>query len=471
MEAGSHTAESTASHAIRWKLRELFGVDLRSLALLRIALGVCVLADLGTRAVDLVALYTDRGVLPRDLTLAIQGRSVYLSVHYWASGHPWLQAGLFSFTAICAVSLLVGWRTRLATAACWYLVSSLQVRQPLVYMGGDSILRMLLFWGLFLPLAARFSVDARQGRVSARGDHHLSGATVALLLQVCLIYWATGIQKTGDLWWNGQAVFYALQSELATPVGVGLRDEPALLEFLNYGTLGIELFGPFLAFVPLQTAAFRLGVIALFWTFHIGLAVCMNIGLFPLFAMTAWLPFLPSRFWQRVDHRRSVDAGLSDARSRIVSWVALGILAYVCVHIAERAALVPSVLPEPVLAIGRVLRLQQTWVMFAPNPPSVSARHELRARLADGTHITHPAGGSIRWAVYLGNFTAPPPRDAPLTQSLRRLASYHCLRANTDHDISQPVERIAVISYVRRLWPDGPTIPRQYTLVDEPCFR
>jgi len=206
----------------------LFGVDLRSLALLRVGLGAAVLADVALRAFDLVGLYTDRGVLPRDLLLATEGAGVYLSAHYWASAHPALQAALFVFTAACAVALLVGWRTRVVTFVCWYLVASVQIRQPLAYMGGDAILRLLLFWSVFLPLGARFSVDASHGRTRLRPDQFVSGATVALLLQGCLIYWATGFRKSGSLWWSGQAVFYALHLDSwATPLGVWLRQYPA----------------------------------------------------------------------------------------------------------------------------------------------------------------------------------------------------------------------------------------------------
>ncbi len=131
---------------LRAKLEELFSVDLRSLALLRIGLGVSVLADVTTRAFDLVGLYTDSGVMPRDLLLLTEGRGVYFSAHFWASAHPLFQSALFAITAVCALALLVGWRTRLATLACWYLVASVQIRQPLSYMGGDSTLRLLLFW-------------------------------------------------------------------------------------------------------------------------------------------------------------------------------------------------------------------------------------------------------------------------------------------------------------------------------------
>jgi len=80
----------------RGKLRELWGIDLRSLALLRIGLGASVLADVAIRAFDLVGLYTDRGVLPRALVLAMDGPGVYLSTHYWASANPLLQGALFA---------------------------------------------------------------------------------------------------------------------------------------------------------------------------------------------------------------------------------------------------------------------------------------------------------------------------------------------------------------------------------------
>ena len=60
---------------LRIRLRELFEIDLRSLALFRVGLAVSVLVDLGTRAFELEAHYTDAGVLPADLLVALQGRS------------------------------------------------------------------------------------------------------------------------------------------------------------------------------------------------------------------------------------------------------------------------------------------------------------------------------------------------------------------------------------------------------------
>ena len=48
------------------KVREIFGVDLRTLALFRFLFGIYLLLDLGARATDLIAHYTDSGVFLRS---------------------------------------------------------------------------------------------------------------------------------------------------------------------------------------------------------------------------------------------------------------------------------------------------------------------------------------------------------------------------------------------------------------------
>jgi len=464
--SGPHAAPAGRARA---KLQELFGIDLRSLALFRIGLGVAVLADVAIRAFDLVGLYTDRGVLPRDLLLSMEGPGVYLSAHYWASADPLLQGALFAITAVCAVALLVGWRTSLATLACWYLVASVQIRQPLAYMGGDSILRLLLFWGLFLPLAARFSLDKAQGRVRPRPDRFVSGATVAVLLQVCLIYWVTALRKTGDLWWSGQAIFYALQlDELATPLGVLMRDYPTVLETLTYVTLGLELFGPFLAFVPIRTAAFRLTIIGVFWAFHAGMAVTMNIGLFPLFSMVAWLPFVPTQAWTWCGGSTSTAAEPpSDWRARLASMAAVLFLTYIIALLAERARVIPRVLPAPVKAVGTALRIQQAWSMFAPDPSRVTRRTDIRKTMHDGSQVTEPAATSFRWAVYVDRAVTAPSPDRPLAQSLRRFADHRC--RETGPDDRSRVERLEIIVHERQIDHLEPTQPRTRTVIDARC--
>jgi len=442
------------------------------LAVFRIAVGAAVLADIALRAFELVPLYTDRGVLPRELLLATDGPGVYFSAHYWAGVHPALQAALFLFSAACAVALIAGWRTRLATLACWYLVASVQIRQPFAYLGGDSILRLMLFWGLFLPLGARFSVDGRRGQIPPRRNQHVSGATAALLLQVCFIYWATGIQKSGELWWNGQAVAYALRAdEWVTPFGIWLRDYSGLLTGLTYGTLAVEILGPFFAFVPIWTPGFRLLTVALFWGFHAGLATAMNIGLFPLFAMVAWLPFVPGALWERLNPDPSRSAtDLPDPRSAATSVAALVILTYIALLLGQRTGLLPRVLPEELQLVGKALRIQQAWGMFAPNPFRTSSRYELRLTTADGSRRSEPAAPSVRLMHYLQRITVPPLGVAAI-RSLQHFAAYQCASWDDRGDSSQQLKRLELVKHVRPL--DDAESIELYTqvLVDLSCPR
>jgi len=456
---------------LRLLVVRLFGTDLRSLAALRIGLGVAVLLDTAMRARDVVGLYTDAGVLPGRLLEAGDGPLVRLSVHYWAGQHPALQAALFVAGAAAALALIAGWHTRLATAVCWYLVASLQIRQPLGYMGGDSILRMMLFWGLFLPLAARGSVDAARHPLRGRPDWFVSGGTAAVLLQVGIIYWATGLRKSGAGWWNGEAVSIALhQDAWTTALGVWLRDHGTTLTLLTHGTIALELAGPLLAFLPVYTAVGRYVAIALFWSFHLGLASAMNIGLFPVFSMVAWLPFLPGDVWGRLGF--GTRAGVSvpvRLRERLLSAVALMCLAYVVVHVAERARLIPRLLPRVVTQVGTALRIQQTWNMFAPEPTRQSTRYVVMRHYHGREPARSPATSSFRWTVYLERAGSRASSNDVMRASVNRFARRQCDWSEAARRSVPRAQRVVVELVRAPIGPEGHGAPYSQTIADVRC--
>jgi hypothetical protein len=127
------------AHGLKNKLTELFGFDLRSLAALRVAVAVLIIGDLISRSRDLEAHYTDFGVVPRSV-IALYDRW-RISVHMM-SGTWEIQAVLFAVTGALAVLLLFGYRTRLMTAVLWFLLASLDSRNPFIADGGDTLLRL-----------------------------------------------------------------------------------------------------------------------------------------------------------------------------------------------------------------------------------------------------------------------------------------------------------------------------------------
>src|SRR5437660_4879869 len=179
-------------------LEAAYSLDLRSLALFRMALGAVLLGDLIWRAGDLTVFYTDFGVLPRAALLDKFLPANRFSLHMM-SGQLIFQAMLFMVAAVFAVMLVAGIRTRLAAFASWFMVVSIQTRNPIILQGGDVYVRLLAFMAIFLPLGALYSVDAAlrdPEKEKPSRFAHFSTPGLALIAQVAMVYAFAVLLKT-----------------------------------------------------------------------------------------------------------------------------------------------------------------------------------------------------------------------------------------------------------------------------------
>lgn len=424
MSAPSKTSPKQGrAHA---KLTEIFGADLRSLATLRIVLGVLVLVDLAIRSADLVAHYTDAGVMPRvaleppDPLLFPQALPM---ISPWAfslntfSGGLLLQALMFVVGAVAAVALLAGYRTRVASVVVWVALLSIQQRNPLILTSGDILLRMLLFWAMFLPLGAIWSVDRLRGAVVGRlSMRYFSLATVALFLQIALIYWFTALLKTGPEWRTDfSALYYALSLDQVTrPFGQFLLDFPTLLTVMTAATILLEIVGPFLLFSPFFTGPVRTAGILAFMGLHFGIFLTMDIGLFPFISAFCMVCFLPSWFWNEVvpklraalpgwpraaarrlrayllerPRARRTGAGM-DPTTLKASFASdlLAVSFLVIVLFWNLTSVVPVVMPAGTAPLSLFLGLDQRWNMFAPRPTVDDGWHVVPGTLQNGERV------------------------------------------------------------------------------------
>ncbi len=210
-------------------LREIFSLDLRSLALMRVGLGFILVFDWLDRLPELVAHYSDAGIVPRYYE-DDQGviRNVITGIHpisiHMFGGAAWFQALLAGLAILFALLLIVGWRTPFVTLISWFLLISVHARNPAVMQGGDQLLRMLLFWGMFLPLGACYSMDSsRLGSeprwpFTSTAKRILSAASVAYILQLCLVYWYAAAWKWAPEWrTNGTAVYLCFRLTSSPP--------------------------------------------------------------------------------------------------------------------------------------------------------------------------------------------------------------------------------------------------------------
>lgn len=284
-------------------LPKRYSLDVRSLALLRMGLALVILIDLAWRVPDLAAHYSDEGVIPRTALIEEFLKPWYWSIHL-LSGQPLVQGLLFLSAALLALAMLVGYRTRLATIASWMLLVSLHHRNPTLLFAADSVLRTVMFWAMFLPLGAAYSVDsAMNPEARSIPKQIFSGAAIALAVQQCFIYIFSAVFKTtSEIWWPDlTAVYYTLNfDQYVTPLGAWLLNlPPILLKLFTLITLILEWVGPLFLFMPFRTQFFRTATVIIFILLHVGFGLTLNLGIFPLLSIVTWLAFIPSSVWER----------------------------------------------------------------------------------------------------------------------------------------------------------------------------
>lgn len=286
---------------------QVLSLDLRSLALYRIALGVFLLLDLWIRATEMTAFYTDSGVLPRGVFLSEFANRWNISIHL-IGGTVGSQSVLFIINALLLLFFTIGWRTRLMTFLCWFFLISLQSRNTMILQGGDVLVRVLMFWALFLPLGAMYSVDASMDTAPEKKPKFiLSAGTIALYIQFLIFYWFSVLNKSGKEWWpEGSAVYYALSVDhFATPIAHFILEHVPYwaLRLMTFGTLIIETVGAGLILVTGQAGWARLGVVFLFVFLHMSFRSCLDVSIFPFISSIYMLAFIPSRFWDTLGER------------------------------------------------------------------------------------------------------------------------------------------------------------------------
>jgi len=499
------------------KLTSIFGCDLRSLAAFRIGLATLTFFDLFDRMRDLRAHYTDWGALPRGALIDLFLHPSCISFHFMNGTWQW-QLILFSIALIFAFGLLVGYRTRFMTVASWILLVSLQNRNPLVLQGGDILFRMIFFWAMFLPLGSRCSLDSYLTRTStATSDTEknsiLSAATVAILVQVVLLYFYAGVLKTGPEWTkNFTAVYYAMSiDQLTTPSGHWLLGHPDLMKFLTRATIILEIYGPILFFIPVLTGFFRTLAFLLLFGMQMGFGATIRVYIFPWISTCATIPLLPSTFWDFLEHYLSSLTGkLERIGKQLVSlrisiallrkypvktssthtpgWMNIVAALFTVYVILWNIGNMPAKMnplkigiPWQIKWIASALRIDQMWNMFAPYPLKDDGWYVIPGTLRNGHEIDVFTNKAVTWE--------KPPRIAYLYKNQRwqkymmnlwskdfskfreYYAKYLCRSWNSSHKADEQLDHFTIYYMKENTLADREDTPEKVSLWDHYCFK
>ncbi|TSC87286.1 MAG: Vitamin K-dependent gamma-carboxylase [Parcubacteria group bacterium Gr01-1014_8] len=483
-------------------------MDARSLAAVRIFLACIVLVDLSTRLADIAVFYGDAGLFPSELIYTFWTGNLVWSLHTLWGGPLILLVGLFFAHALAAVALLVGYKTRLATIITWVLLVSLHNANPLILQGEDVLLRAVLFVSIFLPLGAAFSIDSLQRREKITGSI-LSGWTIAFLLQDAFLYFFASIYKHSPEWLSGNAIYYSLSIDTyATPFGRFLLQFPELLTFLTYSILIFQSFALFLLFSPYRTPYLRTFAVGSLIFMHSSLALCMHLGMFSSVAIATLLGFIPPLVWDSLiiyskkliplekwsvrvhrlfssKERQADDTRFSRRVAMTVSLLGIFYITYIFVwqsmNVLNPGQYVPFNYGFEMPA--KVLRIDQRWNLFAPNPNRNDGWLVAVATLNNGEQVDLFRGGtpvsfskpekvfsiypSPRWRRYVLHL-----RSQENARYRPYYAQYLCNSWDQQHDIAMRADNIELIYMLE--WTPAPgspsPTPRPVSLLKQECL-
>ncbi len=358
-------------------IARLFAIDVRALAILRIAVGLLVLGELFNAIGTFSFFYGGNGFLTIPLNQVFCPTDQGFWSLYWLIETPWFVATLMVLTAVAALGLACGWRTREMTIIVLVLFWSLNVRNPLVTTAGHVLLRMVLFWMMFLPMGAVWSIDARlkNSKVENSETKVCSVATAALMIQIAMMYFFSGIAKWNDVWMRGDALEIALHLDLyVKPLGHWLAQFPMLTKSITLLTVVMELIGPFLIFLPFGNRWWRIFFLVTFCSMHFGIWLTMSIGIFSIAAICCWVVFLPSEFWNRFGQQQQTDNANNSIPRRLPLWASAVCALFLVLSIAMNVGNA-GVFPKAnkiFRTIGNVTMTTQEFVMFGrPSPDNI----------------------------------------------------------------------------------------------------
>ncbi len=340
---------------------------------MRIAISMTVLIDLIIRFSDVQAFYSDSGIWPRALVYNFSWNAGFWSFHLLSGSHYW-EAFLFFLHFLVAFFLLVGYKTRLFSLLTWMFCISLHNRNVFILQSGDDLLRMILFWGIFLPWNLYYSIDAKKKRVLPK---HFVVASIGYLFLISSVYiFSVALKSSAEWRMDGSAIYYALSLEqLRLPVfGDFLYQFPVLMKVLTHIVYLMECVIPILILWPSKNKYLRLVTFLMVLILHLGIGIHLFVGLFPIICIASCVALLPDSFIVNIENKIRFRPSYFFVKQRATSKLIylqttfLTLIIFMCLFInLEKLRYFKYELRNEMYYIANVLRLNQNWGMFSPD--------------------------------------------------------------------------------------------------------
>jgi hypothetical protein len=230
-----------------------------------------------------------------------------------------------------------------------------------------------LFWGLFLPWNAYYSLDSKNGTIPIK-QHTL--ANIGYLCLIASVYFFTVCLKTSAEWRSeGSAIYYALSLEqIRLPLGDLLYQFPLLMKLLTWFVFYLELAIPVLILWPSKKGNLRLIAFALLLMLHIGIGLTLYVGLFFIINIITSIGLLPSSVMDKLETKLKLTKNKFSGRIKkptslryITNSICIIVIGISIIINLSAVKWFNYELRQEVWYPVNVFRLDQFWGMFSPS--------------------------------------------------------------------------------------------------------
>jgi predicted DCC family thiol-disulfide oxidoreductase YuxK len=279
------------------------------LELTRLGVGAALLLHYGMATPVLFDLWGEAGWVPRELVLENRADPWMQSIFYYFTA-PWQWAAFHGFFLLCAVALMVGWRTSWVKWIVLVGQISYDYRTPILFYGVDKILACLLVIMCVAPIGRAMSLDrvravraAKLEKLDAAVPPYSSpwaGACIRLMqIQMAVLFFYTVIAKLrGDDWWNGDAIWavFTTGEHYSRFILDLLASQYWVSNVGTYATILIEMAFPFMIWQRRTRPYLLAGAIFL----HVQFAVLMGLFYFSFVMVMGHLSFVRPEWLARL---------------------------------------------------------------------------------------------------------------------------------------------------------------------------
>ena len=255
------------------------------ICMFRILLAAIVFLSSLTWAPDLFTWFGYDGIVSVE-TMRQYEEFNRLSLLDWLPPDNRFVLSLYVLLLLSALSLMVGFKSRLSALILFICLASFHHRNLLIFHSGDTLMRVCLFLLLFGPIDRMYAIDSR-GKAPAQASPWVQNL---LRFQIAIVYAHSFFSKMeGSTWWDGTAIYYALHMEdfYRFPVPL-LFDNIMTVKLATWSTLVIELA----LWTLIWIRGLRYYVLAAGVILHLGIDWSMNLPFFEDLMIASYVLFL-----------------------------------------------------------------------------------------------------------------------------------------------------------------------------------